>query len=111
MRGRIEIEKIYDEAFLEMPSEFTSYDFKSECRKKGLLHEDFMRYFVVKYLRKMNCDNGSHKSKTWTKDAKTTPSVEPTPSIEQPTEITLEQAIEVIKQNGGKVLMPIMTEI
>jgi len=105
MKGRIETEKIYEVALLEMPKEFTSYDFKNVCRNKGVTDDEFHRYFVSAFLKKRGYDNGHLKGKTWSKK-------EDLEVIkEDKVEMTLQQAIEIVKENGGKVLMPIMTEI
>lgn len=110
-------EAIFEQAFADMPEEFTSKHFCTACRKYGLVEDKIRNGSAKKYLAK-NAHRNPNFTRSWNKN-------KPTPNHEiiqtggkMPKQLELEleekqfdedilaEAIKIVKKAGLKVLKP-----
>jgi hypothetical protein len=115
-------EAIFEQAFADMPDEFTSKHFCNACRKYGLLEDKIRNGSAKKYLakfahRNQNFTRSWNKNKpTWDalmKNEEIKQTVEKLPKqlelelqLKEFDEDILEEAIKIVKRAGLKVYKP-----
>jgi hypothetical protein len=110
-------EAIFEQAFADMPEEFTSKHFCTACRKYGLLEDKIRNGSAKKFLAK-NAHRNPNFTRSWNKN-KPTPNAEIIQTVEkmpkqlelelkekQFDEDILEEAIKIVKNAGYKIYKP-----
>jgi ribosomal protein S8 len=111
-------EAIFEQAFADMPEEFTSKQFCNACRKYGLLEDKIRNGSAKKFLAKYAHRNPNF-TRSWNKN-KQTEIVQTVEKLPKPKQLELElelkekqfdedmleEAIKIVKKAGLKVYKP-----